>query len=120
MEFTGLSKHTNYQIAIRVYGKNGTYTESESYTFTTNDIQAPTYALTNHEDGTKSVTITYEGTKTSNLIYEYSLDGGNHWVEVNGSEIRLDFVQEGMVIARVRDVGNNNNVVTASTFTVTF
>lgn len=120
MEFTGLSKHTNYQIAVRVYGKNGTYTESESYTFTTNDIQAPTYALTNHEDGTKSVTITYEGTKTSNLIYEYSLDGGNHWVEVNGSEIRLDFVQEGMVIARVRDVGNNNNVVTASTFTVTF
>lgn len=119
--FTGLTKNTSYTIKVRVYANNGKYTDSSIITVKTNDITVPTYSVV--DDGpnlTKEVTIQYGGTKTSNLIYEYSTNGGSNWTTVNGNSTTITFTEDGSVIARVRDTGNNNNTVTASTLTIQF
>ena len=117
--FTGLTKNASYSIKVRVYSNNGKYTEG-SLTVTTSNISAPTYSVVTNTGGTKTVTITYNGTKTSNLVYEYSLDGGKNWKTVSGTSQKVEFIDAGTVVARVRDKGNSNNTVTASTFQVTF
>ena len=119
--FTGLTKNTNYQVKVRAIAHNGKYTDSSNITVKTNDISVPTYDVV--DDGpnlTKEVTINYGGTKTSNLVYEYSLDGGSSWKTVSGTSQKLTFTENGTVIARVRDTGNTNNTVTASTLTIQF
>ena len=119
--FTGLDKNKDYQIKVRAYAKNGKYTDSSNITVKTNDISVPTYNVV--DDGpnfTKEVTITYGGTKTSNLIYEYSTNGGSNWTTVNENSAKITFTEDGSVIARVRDTGNSNNTVTASTLTIQF
>ena len=119
--FTGLTKNTSYQVKVRAIAHNGKYTDSSNITVKTNDISVPTYNVV--DDGpnlTKEVTINYGGTKTSNLVYEYSLDGGSSWKTVSGTSQKLTFTENGTVIARVRDTGNTNNTVTASTLTIQF
>ena len=119
--FTGLTKNTSYQVKVRAIAHNGKYTDSSNITVKTNDISVPTYDVV--DDGpnlTKEVTINYGGTKTSNLVYEYSLDGGSSWKTVSGTSQKLTFTENGTVIARVRDTGNTNNTVTASTLTIQF
>ena len=119
--FTGLTKNTSYTIKVRVYANNGKYADSSTITVKTNDITVPTYSVV--DDGpnfTKEVTIQYGGTKTSNLIYEYSTNGGSNWTTVNENSTTITFTEDGSVIARVRDTGNNNNTVTASTLTIQF
>ena len=119
--FTGLTKNTSYQVKVRAIAHNGKYTDSSNITVKTNDISVPTYNVV--DDGpnlTKEVTINYAGTKTSNLVYEYSLDGGKSWKTVSGISQKLTFTENGTVIARVRDTGNENNTVTASTLTIQF
>ena len=119
--FTGLTKNTSYQVKVRAIAHNGKYTDSSNITVKTNDISVPTYNVV--DDGpnlTKEVTINYGGTKTSNLVYEYSLDGGSSWKTVSGTSQKLTFTENGTVIVRVRDTGNTNNTVTASTLTIQF
>ena len=118
---TGLTKNISYQVKVRAIAHNGKYTDSSNITVKTNDISVPTYDVV--DDGpnlTKEVTINYGGTKTSNLVYEYSLDGGSSWKTVSGTSQKLTFTENGTVIARVRDTGNTNNTVTASTLTIQF
>lgn len=119
--FTGLTKNTSYQIKVRVIANNGKYTDSSNITIKTNDITVPTYSVV--DDGpnfTKEVTINYPDVKTINLVYEYSTDGGKSWMAIGGTTTTITFTEDGSVIARVRDTGNNNNTVTASTLTIQF
>ena len=119
--FTGLTKNTSYQVKVRAIAHNGKYTDSSNITVKTNDISVPTYDVVDGGPNlTKEVTINYGGTKTSNLVYEYSLDGGSSWKTVSGTSQKLTFTENGTVIARVRDTGNTNNTVTASTLTIQF
>ncbi len=119
--FTGLTKNTSYTIKVRVIANNGKYTDSSNITIKTNDITVPTYSVV--DDGpnfTKEVTINYPDVKTINLVYEYSTDGGKSWMAIGGTTTTITFTEDGSVIARVRDTGNNNNTVTASTLTIQF
>ena len=117
--FTGLTKNTSYQIKVRVIAKNGKYTDSSNITVKTNNIEVPTYEVTDNGDS-KTVTITYPGTKTENLVYQYSVDEGYEWITVNsGNTAQYTFHESGTIIARIQDKGNNNNTVTAKTLTVT-
>lgn len=118
--FTGLDKDTTYSIQAQAVGKNGKTRQSSTLRVTTNDIATPTYTMSENGDGTKTVKINYSGTKTSNLVYEYSTNNGSTWTTVSGSSVNVLFESAGSVIARVRDTGNADNTVTASTFTVTF
>ena len=117
--FTGLTKNTSYQVKVRVIAKNGKYTDSSNITVKTNNIEVPTYEVTDNGDS-KTVTITYPGTKTENLVYQYSVDEGYEWITVNsGNTAQYTFHESGTIIARIQDKGNNNNTVTAKTLTVT-
>ncbi|MBS7021341.1 MAG: DUF5011 domain-containing protein, partial [Firmicutes bacterium] len=120
--FTGLAKNTSHTFKVKVIGKNGKSTESSVITVSTNNITTPTYSVNSSADTwaqSKTVTITYPGTKTSNLVYEYSKDGGTTWTNVTSSSTTVTFTSNGSVIARIRDTGNSNNTVTGSTLTVT-
>ena len=122
--FTGLDKDTTYSIQAQAVGRNGLTRTSTTLNVTTNDIATPTYTLKENDDGTKTVTINFGGSKTSNLVYEYlakkSIDDPGNWVEVSGSSVDVTFDNYGIVVARIRDTGNNNNTVTASSFEVRF
>ena len=115
--FTGLNKNTYYTVKAKAVSQTGKSVEKE-ITVKTSNISVPTYQVS--EAGTsKNVTINYPTSKQSNWIYEYSLDGGYQWTTVSGTNTTIRFDKSGTVIARVRDTGNSNNTVTASTLTVT-
>ncbi|MBS7020444.1 MAG: leucine-rich repeat protein, partial [Firmicutes bacterium] len=119
--YTGLDKNHEYTIKVKAIGMNGKEAESGVLKVSTNDIHIPTYSMTPSADTwatSKTVTITYPGEKESNHVYEYSKDGGTTWITVNTSSATVNFTTNGSVIARVRDTGNSNNTVTASTLSV--
>ena len=87
------------------------------------DNTVPSVSISgNDSNWTASKTLTIQATdKESGLASNpYSWDGGSSWKTVSGTSQKLTFTENGTVIARVRDTGNTNNTVTASTLTIQF
>ncbi len=118
--FTGLTKNTSYTIKVKVEDNEGTIAEKE-ITVKTIDISAPTYTQI-EEENKITVTITYPSEKEENWIYEYqqyTSEIGDSWTEVKETTAIVEFTSNGKLVARVRDTGNSNNTVEASTYEVT-
>ena len=116
---SGLPKNTYQSVSVTATTASGQQVTGSTY-FYTNDIPVPTYSTTTNGNGSKTVTINYGGIKTSNLVYQYSIDGGYSWRTVDyGNSVEYTFFESGTIIARVQDTDNNSNTVTASTLTVT-
>ena len=87
------------------------------------DSVVPSVSISgNDSNWTASKTLTIQATdKESGLASNpYSWDGGSSWKTVSGTSQKLTFTENGTVIVRVRDTGNTNNTVTASTLTIQF
>ncbi|MBS7021200.1 MAG: GBS Bsp-like repeat-containing protein, partial [Firmicutes bacterium] len=120
--YSGMTKNTSHTFQVKVIGKNGLTKESSVLTVKTNQIPTPTYTVNpgaSTWSTSKTVTIDYLQNKPSNLVYEYSTNGGSSWTSVTTRTKAVSFTGNGSIIARVRDNGNSNNTVTSSTFTVT-
>lgn len=120
--FSGLTRNTSHTFQVKVIGKNGLSKESSVLTVKTNNIPTPAYSVSPGAttwSTAKTVTIDYLQNKPSNLIYEYSTNGGSTWTAVTTRTKAVSFTANGSIIARVRDTGSSSNTVTASTFTVT-
>ena len=111
----GLSHDTMYEAGITITS-NANNVKSETKSIKTTKIDAPTFEDTETDSGI-DVSITYPSGCTD-YICQYSLDEGSTWKTVTNSVYTVSFSDDGVIIARVTDKGNNSNVVLSSSHTV--
>ena len=52
------------------------------------------------------VRVSYVSENNKNYMYEYSIDNGNIWIEIQTDNVVLEFVENGIIKARIR-TGNS-------------
>ena len=115
-KFTNLKTGT-YNFKVKCTNNASLTTISDTVSSKTNSITPPSYSIDTLDWATKKVvTITYPS-RQEDFIYEYSLNEGESWIQVEEPDIIKDvtFVTNGTIIARISD---GINTVTASTYTV--
>ncbi|MBS7020773.1 MAG: hypothetical protein KH135_02740, partial [Firmicutes bacterium] len=118
--FTDLDANTTYSIKVRVWGKNGKFTDSSPLSVTTATIELtpPTYSVSPAGDvvaDTKQVTIQFPSPRPAGAEYHYSLDGGKTWPPASETAV-VTFQKSGTLIARIT---YGNKTIFGTTLTVT-
>ncbi len=89
----------------------------------TPDTTAPTYTVnpgaTVWTNKGKTVTIHYPNVSKNRYVFEYSLDGGVHWIVTQELNTNVWFADNGNIIARVRDTYNERESLNGGVFNVT-
>lgn len=87
------------------------------------DTTAPTYTVnpgaTVWTNKGKTVTIHYPNVSKNRYVFEYSLDGGVHWIVTQELNTNVWFADNGNIIARVRDTYNERESLNGGVFNVT-
>ena len=103
-EFTSLVTGT-YTFQVRCTNGMGLVRESEVFTGSTKELIVPNIEVNPPSDewsAHKNVIITYDDSQ-DDFVYQYSLDKGQNWIDVDSNIMELNFEEDGTVIAKIND-----------------